>query len=130
MLRRAIVVLAALLAMPAFAAEEFLGTYVRFTGTGTNDNDVLFTTSDMDRWDACLLMSSVGAVDVLVSLDGSAYSTAPLSMQDFGATDMNPVLVTTSGRVYGFVGKFKYIKVLQNGATAATAAMNCWKQGA
>ena len=130
MLRRAIVVLAALLAMPAFAAEDFLGTYVRFTGTGTNDNDVLFVTSDMDRWDACLLMSSAGAVDVLVSLDGSTYSTAPLSLQDFGATDMNPVLVTTTGRVYGFVGKFKYIKVLQNGATAATAAMNCWRQGA
>ena len=130
MFTRALILTLALIALPAFAAEEFLGTYVRFTGTGTSDNDVLFTTSDMDRWDACLLMSSAGAVDVLVSLDGSAYSTAPLSLQDFGSTDMNPVLVTTTGRVYGFVGKFKYIKVLQNGATAATAAMNCWKQGA
>lgn len=127
---RAMLLLAlVMLATPVQAAEEFLGTYVRFTGTGADDNDVLFTTSDMDRWDACLLMSSAGAVDVLVSLDGTNYSTAPLSLQDFGATDMNPVLVTTTGRVYGFVGKFKYIKVLQNGATAATAAMNCWRQG-
>lgn len=126
---RALFLVLAILALPAQATEEFFGQWVRFTGTGANDNDVLFTTSDLDQWDACWLMSSDGAVDVQVTLDGTNWSTAPLSLQDFGATDNSGVLVTVAGRVYGFAGKPQKVRVLQNGATAATAAMNCWKQG-
>ena len=125
---RALFLAFAILATPAQAAEEFFGQWVRYTGTGANDNDVLFTTSDLDAWDACWLMSSAGAVDVLVTLDGTNWSTAPLTLQDFGATDNSGVLVTVAGRVYGFAGKPQKVRVLQNGATAATATLNCWKQ--
>lgn len=113
----------------SFAAVEDVGTHVRYSGTGANDNDVLFTTGDVSRYDACVLMSTTGAVDVFVTLDGTNYSTAPLSLQDFGGTATEPVLVTVALRVYGFVGKFRKIKLLQNGATAAAASMNCWNYG-
>jgi len=100
---------------------------VRYSGTGANDNDVLFTTGDMSRYDACTIMSTDGAVDVFVSIDGTNYATAALSLQDMGATSTDPVLVTAADRVYGFVVKAKNIRVLQNGATAASASMICWK---
>jgi len=116
-----------LLAATANAAVEDLGTHVRYYGTGANDNDVLFTTGDISRYDACTIMSTTGAVDVFVSLDGTNYATAALSLQDMGSTATTPVVVTSALRVYGFVVKARNIKVLQNGATGAAASMNCWK---
>lgn len=116
-----------LLCATAWGDVEDLGTHIRYYGTGANDNDVLFTTGDMSRYDACTVMSTDGAVDVFVSLDGTNYATSALSLQDLGATSTDPVLVTAADRVYGFVVKARKIRVLQNGATAASASMLCWK---
>lgn len=95
----------------------------KYTGVGVSDNDVLFTTADMSSYDTFMLHSSAGAVDVLVSLDGTTFTTDPLSLADLGATSLNPVLLTAPGRMYGFKGSYKAIKVLQNGVTAATAIL-------
>lgn len=111
----------------AWGDVEDLGTHIRYYGTGANDDDVLFTTGDMSRYDACTIMSTDGAVDVFVSLDGTNYASSALSLQDMGATSTDPVLVTAADRVYGFVVKARRIRVLQNGATAASASMLCWK---
>lgn len=111
-------------------AQDNYGRSTRYSGTGTSDNDVLFTTEDVTQFSAFMLMSTTGAVDVQVSLDGTNFSTAALSLQDFGATTTDPVLVTAAGRVYGFAGKYRKIRVLQNGATAANASMMCWAMGA
>lgn len=116
-----------LLCASAWGAVEDLGTHIRYYGSGANDNDVLFTTGDISRYDACTIMSTTGAVDVFVSLDGTNYATSALSLQDMGATSTDPVLVTAADRVYGFVVKARRIQVLQNGATAAAASMLCWK---
>ncbi len=106
-----------------------LGNCFRITGSSTSDNDVLIQTGDVSRYDSFTLLSTGGAMDVFVSLDGTNYATAALSLQDFGATTNDPVLVTVAGRLYQFRGKFAKIRVLQNGATAVTAAtLNCWKQ--
>lgn len=94
----------------------------KFTGTGTNDNDVVIQTDDVQQYDTFFLQSTGGAMDVFVSLDGTNYSTAALSIADLGAEDTVPVLVTVANRTYAFRGKFKYIRVLQNGASAVTAA--------
>lgn len=115
----------AAIAPPAFAEDR--GIYAIFTGTGINDNDVLFTSTELSRFDACLLTSTAGAVDVFATLDGTTYSTAAVSLQDFGATTNDPVLVTAAGRIYGLAGNFNKLRVLQNGATAATAILRCWK---
>lgn len=130
MRKKLAILLSVLLCASALGAAEDNGSYVRYSGTGTNDNDVLFTTGDgqsnVARFSRCIIMSTTGAVDVFVSLDGTNYSTAALSLQDMGATDNNPVLATVALRVYGFVVKARKIKVLQNGATGAAASMNCW----
>jgi hypothetical protein len=118
-----------LLAATANAAVEDLGTHIRYYGTGANDNDILFTTGDMSRYDACTIMSTTGAVDVFISLDGTNYATTALSLQDLGATTTDPVLVTAALRVYGFVVKARRIVVRQNGATGANASMLCWTLG-
>lgn len=93
-----------------------------YTGSGTNDNDVVIQSDDIQRYGAFMLMSTAGAMDVLVSLDGTNYSTAPLSLIDFGGIVTTPVLVTAANRIYAFRGVFKFVRVLQNGATAVANA--------
>lgn len=127
MFTRALILIAALIALPAQATEEFFGTWVRYTGTGSGDDTLLFTTGDLDAWDKCWLMSTDGAVDVEVTLDGTSWSTAPLSLQDFGATDNTSVLVTVASRVYGWQGKPVKVRVRQNGGGTPSATLNCWK---
>ena len=95
-----------------------------YTGSGTNDNDVVIQTDVIERHGAYMLMSTTGAMDVFVSLDGTNYTTAALSLIDFGGIVTTPVLVTVANRLYAFRGVFRFIRVLQNGATAvANAAM-------
>jgi len=91
-------------------------------GVGTNDNDAVITTGETLRYDTFMLQTTAGAVDVSVSLDGTNFSTDPLSLQDLGATTNAPVTVTAPNRTYGFRGKFAKIIVSQNGATAVTGA--------
>jgi hypothetical protein len=114
-------------AAEVWSAVQQLSNHIRFAGACTEDNEELIVTNDVSGFDACVVMSTTGAIDVFVSLDGTNYSTAPLSLQDFGATDTSPVLVTAALRVYGFVGKFVRIKIIENGATDAAASLNCWK---
>lgn len=101
------------------------GKWIRYFGSGTNDNDILFTTDDIALYSGCSLMSTTGAVDVFVSIDGTNFSTAALSLEDKGATNTNPVLVTAALRYYGFLVPVRYVRVLQNGATAAAASLYC-----
>jgi len=100
-----------------------------YTGTGVNDNDVLFTTGDVTFYNSFTLMSTAGAVDVVVSLDGSTYSTTALSLHDLGDTTAglsDYVAVTSALRVFKLPsGKYNKIRVLQNGVTAATAHLLC-----
>lgn len=91
----------------------------RYVGiAGINDNDVVLETDDVSRYSAFMLMTTAGAVDVFVSLDGTNFATAALSLVDMGAVTTTPVIVTAAARIYGFRGIFKKIRVLQNGATA------------
>lgn len=97
-----------------------------YGGSCTDDNEVLLTTGDMTRYDACMLMSTTGSVDVVASIDGTNYSTAPISLVDMGATNTDPVLATVALRVYAFAAKFLRIRVVQTGATDAAASLRCW----
>lgn len=97
-----------------------------FTGDCTEDNEVLITTSNLTGYSSCTIMSTTGAVDVVASLDGTNYSTAPLSLIDMGATDTAPVIVTVALRVYAFpLSGIRYIRVLENGTTDAAASLTC-----
>lgn len=127
---RRLLLLAALAAcsFAVSAAEEAHSSYyTRYSGTGVNASNVLFTTGDLSKFDACVLMATTGTVNVFVSLDGTNYSTSALSLEDHGATSLDPVLSASANRVYSFVGKYAFVKVLQVGATATSASLNCWK---
>lgn len=106
--------------MPNLSATEL------YTGSGTNDNDLLFTTRNVQAHGSFTLMSTAGAVDVEVTLDGTTWSTTALSLEDLGATaNTTYVVVTAALRVYQFRGKFTQVRVRQNGGTAATAHLLC-----
>jgi hypothetical protein len=102
---------------------------LEYTGSSTADNDVAIQTGELTKYDAFMVMSVTGAIDVFGSLDGTNYQTAPLSLQDMGATVADPVVVTAAGRMYGFRGKFKKLRVLQNGVTAVAVTLLCGKLG-
>ena len=99
-------------------------------GSGASDNDLVIHATDVSEFDTFLLQSTAGAMDVTVSLDGTNFSTAPLSLADLGATSTDPVIVTAANRTYGFRGTYRAIKVSQNGATAvANASLMCARTG-
>lgn len=124
MRRYLILPLLALLTLVAGAATTITeeGSSTLYQGTGTIDNDIAIQTNDVQRYDTFMLTSTGGAMDVFVSIDGTNYSTAALSLIDFGAITQDPVVVTAANRVYAFRGKYKRVRVLQNGAAAVTAA--------
>jgi|AGTN01.3.fsa_nt_gi hypothetical protein len=103
---------------------DFLSTkFERYkSATGTNDNDVVIQSEDVSKWDTFQVMSTAGALDVFVSLDGTNYTTAAVSLQDMGATTSDPVVVTAANRLYGFRGTYARVRVLQNGATGVENA--------
>lgn len=102
------------------------GVIMQYRGTGTADNEVVIQTNDVLQYSEFTLMTTGGAVDVFVSLDGTNYATAALSLIDCGATVTDPVVVTAANRVYQFFGAFAAVRVLQNGATPVTGAtLNC-----
>lgn len=113
------------------AVSNFMGSALRFTGgIGVSANDVVIQTNDIAQFDTFLLQSTAGAMQVLVSLDGTNYSTAPLSLTDMGATVSDPVIVTAANRTYRFRGTFSKIRVTQNGATGlANATLICSRLG-
>ena len=116
------------LATSAVADEESLSNLgTRYFGSAANDDDLLFTATNSLRYDACMLMSTAGAVDVETTLDGTNWS-APMSLQDLGATSVDPVVVTAADRMYAVLGRYMGIRVRQNGATAASASLLCWKR--
>jgi hypothetical protein len=109
--------------MATLATVESSGNMLRFTGgVGVNANDVVVQTGDISRYDTFMIMTTAGAAQILASLDGTNYGTAPLSLTDMGATTSDPVIVTAANRIYRVRGKFSKLKVTQNGATAVTAA--------
>lgn len=91
-------------------------------GSGVANADVVIQTKDSMRNDQHMLMSTAGAMAVFVSLDGVNYTTAALSLIDFGATSTAPVIITAAGRMYGFVGYYALIQVQQSGAVAVANA--------
>lgn len=100
-------------------------SYLEHSGTGTGDNTVLFTSGDLSSFNVHMIQSTVGIVDVEASLDGVNYSpAAKIALEDMASTSPSTrVLVTVVDQIYMLRGKYKNIRLVQNGATAATATM-------
>lgn len=87
---------------------------------GVNAGDVIASITDdalhNDTWE---LASTGGAMDVEVSLDGSNYLATKLALLDLTSTTPSTMVTfTTAGKAAAFRGKFRAIRVKQNGATA------------
>lgn len=108
------------------------GYWSQVTGTGVNDNDVLFTNTVQSNYDEHVIHATAGTVDVEVSVDGSAFTasgTNPMAMRDAHATaSATYVTEVTVGKIGILSGKYHSIRVLQKGATAATAKMGSYKR--
>lgn len=93
---------------------------IKTAGVGVNNDDVVFeVASNAEYYDTWQLGSTAGAMDVFVSGDGTNYLSAAIALIDLGSTaPSTAVVVTTAGGNYGIRGRWKKIKVLQNGATA------------
>ena len=79
----------------------------------TSDNAVIVETGDVSHLDTFTMMCSAGAFDVYVTLDGTNWTTASLSLSDLGATSTDPVIVGSANRLFGFAGVFRGVRVLQ-----------------
>ena len=102
-----------------------VGNITIYEGDAAGDNDTVIETGDVSGFKSFKIMSTAGAVDVVVSLDGTNYATAAHSLYDLGAELNTPVLVTVANRVYEFYGPYRKVKVLQNGATGAEVDLIC-----
>ena len=102
------------------ATPKYYGNVLVYSEGACDDaDDVVVQTGSIIQYDTFELMSTSGALQVLVTLDGTNYTTAPLSLSDLGAAASAPVIVTVANRLYGFKGFFAAIRVTQNGATDA-----------
>lgn len=97
---------------------------IRTAGVGVSDNDVIFEIADnADHFDTWQLGSTAGAMDVFVSGDGTNYQTSAVALIDLGSTaPATAVTATTAGGNYGIKGRWKKIKLLQNGGTGVANA--------
>jgi hypothetical protein len=95
------------------------------TGTGTNAGDIVIEiTKNAEDYDTWQLGSSAGSMQVFGSLDGTNYLVTALALVDL--TSVAPgttVTSTTAGGNYGLKGRWKKIKLTQNGATAVAGAV-------
>jgi len=103
-----------------------LGSHVTYENSCTENDEEIIVTGDLSVYDVCSIVSTTGAVDLLVSLDGEVtYTTVAMSFLDKGAVDTVPVNVTAAGTLYAFPVVFTHLKVLQNGATDAAVILRC-----
>ncbi len=109
------------------ATPKYYGNVLVYSeGVSTDDNEVVLQSGSIIQYNTFIIMSTAGAMDVTVTLDGTNYSTAPLSLSDLGAAASAPVIITVANRIYGFKGYYAKIRVLQNGSTdLADVAMTC-----
>lgn len=97
---------------------------IKTAGAGVSNDDIVFEiASNAELFDTWQLGSSAGAMDVFVSGDGTNYQSAAIALIDLGSVaPATAVVVTTAGGNYGIKGRWKKIKLLQNGGVAVANA--------
>lgn len=99
--------------------------YLNFTGSaGTNDNDVVYTSNDISMYNVHYIEGTAGTVDIQVSVDGTNFNTtqaAVLLHDDVTTGGGVNVLTIASGKIGVLRGKYKKLRILQNGATGSNA---------
>lgn len=107
------------------------GTTLQVVGiAGVNTNDIVIELDDVSRFNEFSLMSSAGAMDVDVSLDGTNFAAAIALEDKHSVAPGTRVVTTAADLLYYFEGNYKAVRVRQNGATAvADAILVCGQKG-
>ena len=94
--------------------------YLAWSGTaGAADNAVIYTSVDVSAYNFhTFTVSGTNSADVYVSHDGTTYDVISVRLTDDVTTGggVNVITIPTGKSAFLF-GKWKYIQVLQDGAT-------------
>lgn len=96
--------------------------YLEFQGTaGSADNDVIYQSGDVSMYNHhAITVSGVDNADVYGAVDGTNYVLVSVELTDDVTTGGGVKVVTIPPGKTGIVrGKYKKIRVLQDGATTA-----------
>jgi len=98
--------------------------YLEWAGTaGAADNAVIYTSTDVSMYNYhTFTVSGTNSADVEVSHDGSTWDVAAVELTDDVTTGGGIKVITIpTGKTGVLKGKFKYIRINQDGATDADA---------
>lgn len=92
---------------------------LKFTGViGVNDNDVVYTSQNVEDYDQHLFHATAGLLTVQVLING--VWSADVAFDDLDSVaPATLVAITTALQHYRLRGKFEKIRFLQSGATAS-----------
>lgn len=101
------------------------------TGSSNADNATVYEClANAERFNTWYLGSVGGAMDVLVSGDGTNFLTANIALVDLASTTpATAVIETAPNGNYRFSGRWKAVRVMQKGATAVTSAYIVAEEG-
>lgn len=106
------------------------GTTLQIVGIDTTaDNVICLEVDDVQRFNEFMLMSSAGAMDVEISIDGTNF-TGVLALEDkHSLTPATRVIVTAADRAYYFEGNYKAIRVRQAVTNVTNPVLVCGQKG-
>lgn len=88
---------------------------------GTNDNDVVYISGEIGDFTRHYIEATAGTVDVDVTLDGTNWIQGVAGRDVTGTTATTLAVTAASGTMLEIIGRFRGLRVLQNGATASNA---------
>lgn len=102
---------------------------VTYEAAGSANGDILFTLNDRecDEFDSYIFLSSIGAVTVEITLNGTDWSN-PVALQDMAGTLIDQNAATTQLNLFGLILRPAGLRVKASGG-AAQCAMTAWATG-
>lgn len=103
--------------LPSDSYQEWAGA------AGSSDNDLIYTSGNVSRFNYhTIAVTGTNSADVEVTVDGSTWHVAATLLADDVTTGGGVVVITVpTGKLAILKGKFKQIRVRQDGATDADA---------
>ena len=100
------------------------GTYVSWAGTaGAADNVIIYTSGDISNYNYhTIAVTGTSSSDVEVTIDGTTWHVASVTLIDNVTTGGGIQVITIPTGKMGYLkGKFKQLRVREDGATDSDA---------
>lgn len=92
-----------------------------------SDVMLTLTPAECDRYDMYVVLASIGAVTIEVTLNGTDWSN-PVALQDMAGTLVDQATIITNKNLFGLMGPFYGLRMLASGG-AAQACIACRATG-